>query len=237
MVDKIAIFSDTVASSGAQPEKGLKMERAEAFLLDQVPMLARAKIAPTLKTAYAAAGVLIASDPILQVPTASDNKGRIIQWAVDLGFQRLIGTGGWTYDYRWRPFERPTGRYLEIRASHLVMTISQVEHPTIQPRDVHFRANKRLNNKSWLPGMEPEDEKEVNGLPHTLILHGHQDLNFAHLAMPEGLHNAGYIYRSPNLMLMPHEISATEPPMEDTDVEAVMTLKEEIDRWRKDHGG
>jgi hypothetical protein len=212
------------------------MERSEAFLLDQVPMTARAKIAPTLKTAYAAANVLIASDPILQVPTACDNKGRIIQWAVDKGFERLIETGGWSYEYRWRPFERPTGRYLEIRAPYLVMTISQVEHPTVQPRDVHFRANKRLNNKSWLPFMEPEDEKEVFGLPHALILHGHQDLNFAHLAMPDGQHSAGYICRSPNLMLMPHEIPAAETAMENTDIEAVMTLKEEIDKWRKDHG-
>jgi hypothetical protein len=213
------------------------MDRAEAFLLDQVPMVARAKIAPTLKTAYAAADTLIASEPILQVNSAKDNRGRILQWAVDRGFERLIDTGGWNYEYRWRPFERPTGRYLEIRAPYLVLTISQVEHPTVQPRDVRFRANKRLNNRSWLPGMEPEDDgEEVAGLPHALILHGHQDLNFAHLAMPEGIHTQGYVYRSPNLMLMPHAVPATEVPMEDTDLEAVITLKEEIDKWRRDHG-
>lgn len=212
------------------------MDRAEAFLLDQVPMVARSKIAPTLKTAYAAAEALIASDPILQVQSAKNNKGRIIQYAVDRGFQRLVETGGWPYDFRWRPFERPTGHYLEIRAPYLVMTISQVEHPAIQPRDVHFRANKRLNNRDWLPGMEPEDEKEIAGLPHALILHGYQSLDFAHLAMPEGSHGQGYVCRSPNLMLMPHEVPMTEPPMENTDIEAVMSLKQEIDKWRRDHG-
>ena len=211
------------------------MDRAEAFLLDQVPMAVRAKIPPTLKTAYAAAETLIASDPILQVQSAKNNKGRVIQWAVDLGFQRLLETGGWPFDFRWRPFERPTGRYLEISAPYLVMTISQVEHPTIQPRDVHFRANKRLNNRGWLPFMEPEDEKEIVGLPHALILHGYQSLNFAHLAMPEGDHGQGFVCRSPNLMLMPHEVPMAEPPMENTDIEAVMSLKEEIDKWRRDH--
>jgi len=212
------------------------MERAEAFLLDQVPMSARAKIAPTLKTAYAAAATIIEAEPVLNVASAQDNRGRIVQWAVDFGFQKLVETGGWAFDFRWRPFERPTGRYLEIRAPYLVMTISQVEHPTLQPRDVYFRANKRLNNRSWLPGMEPEDEKEVAGLPHALILHGYQSLNFAHLAMPEGIHTQGYIYRSPNLLLMPHAVASTEPGMEETDLEAVLTLKEEIDKWRKDHG-
>lgn len=212
------------------------MERAEAFLLDQVPMVARAKIAPTLKTAYAAAKAVIDGEAILNTPSAQDNRGRIVQWAVDFGFQKLVESGGWPYDVRWRPFERPTGRYLEIRAPYLVLTISQVAEPTIQPRDVHFRANKRLNTQGWLRGFEPEDEKEVGGLPHALILHGYQDLNFAHLAMPKEIHSAGFLYRTPNLMLMPHAVSTPEPPMEDTDIEAVLTVKEEIDKWRRDHG-
>jgi hypothetical protein len=212
------------------------MDKAEALLMDQVPLTARSKIAPTLKAAYAAANLLIDNEPILKVVSAQDNKGRIIQWAVDLGFQKLLESGGWTYDFRWRPFERPTGRYLEIRAPYLVMTISQVEHPTVQPRDVLFRANKRVANGGWLPGLEPEEESAVAGLPHALILHGYQSLNFAHLAMPESYDNKGYIYRSPNLMLLPHAVPAPETPMENTDIDAVLTLKEEIDKWRRDHG-
>jgi hypothetical protein len=38
-------------------------------------------------------------------------------------------------------------------------------------------------------------------------------------------------------MLMPHGVRPDVPPPEDTDIEAIMTLKEEIDRWKKDHGG
>jgi hypothetical protein len=55
--------------------------------------------------------------------------------------------------------------------------------------------------------------------------------------MPKGAHADGFEYRTPNLMLLPHAVPMTEPPMEDTDIEAVMTLKEEIDKWRRDHGG
>jgi hypothetical protein len=75
------------------------MNRAEALLLDQVPMTARAKIAPTLKSAYAAANLVIDNEPILNVASAQDNKGRIIQWAVDLGFQKLLESGGWSFDF------------------------------------------------------------------------------------------------------------------------------------------
>jgi hypothetical protein len=133
-------------------------------------------------------------------------------------------SGQWPFDFRWRWFERPTGRYLEILPSHSVVTISQVSDPTKQPRDVAFRANKRLNGQGWLTGLpKPEGEEPTGGAPHILLIHGHQDLN--------------YHYRTTNLMLMPHVVASPEPPPEDTDIEAVITLKQEIDKWRRDNGG
>lgn len=212
------------------------MEYAEAFLKDQISTPRRALIAGTLKAAYQAAKVLIDSEPILQVPSAEDNQGRIIQWAVDLGFRRLCESGQWPFDFRWRYFERPTGRYLEIRPSHSVITISQVADAASQPRDVLFRENKRLSGQGWLRGLpRPGGEEPIGGEPHILLVHGYQSLNFAHLGIPRGEHDKGYHHRTPNLMLMPHIVTSPEPPPEDTDIEAVITLKEEIDRWRKDH--
>jgi hypothetical protein len=38
-------------------------------------------------------------------------------------------------------------------------------------------------------------------------------------------------------MLMPHVIPSAEPPAEDTDAEAIITLKDEIEKWQRDHGG
>ena len=39
-------------------------------------------------------------------------------------------------------------------------------------------------------------------------------------------------------MKMPHEVSGglAEVPVEQTDIDAVMTLKDEIDKWRRDNG-
>jgi hypothetical protein len=214
------------------------MDHAQAFLLDQVPLHLRPKIPETLKNAYAAADLLISGEPILQVTSARDGRGRIVQWAVDLGFQKLCESGGWPFDCRWKYFAKPTGRYLEIRPSHSVLTISQVADPKKQPRDVHFRANKRLNTQPLLRGFpkRPEDE-DLGGVPHVILAHGHQGLNFAHLGIPYENHRDGYICRTANLMRLPHGVTSDVPPPEDTDIDAVMTLKEEIDKWRKDNDG
>ncbi|MBC7905605.1 MAG: hypothetical protein H7Y60_02515 [Rhodospirillaceae bacterium] len=213
------------------------MDHAEAFLLDQVPLTKRSLIPSTLKNSYAAASLLIEGEPILQVPSAQDNRGRIIQWAVDMAFERLCKSGQWSYECRWRPFAKPTGRFLEIMPSHSVVTISQVADPSKQPRDVVFRANRRLSNQGWLTGLpNPKVDYDTVGLPHVLLIHGHQNLNFAHLGIPNEHHSQGYRYRTKNLLMMPHEVRSPEPPPEDTDIEAVMTLKEEIDKWRKDNG-
>jgi hypothetical protein len=172
----------------------------------------------------------------LQVPSADDNRGRIISWAVDFAIERLIKSGQWPFDYEWKQFAQPTGRYLEVRLSHSVLSISQVTNPGKQPRNVVFRENGRLNNEPFFDLDEFREEREVQGLPHFLLIHGHQELNFAHLAVPHSLHLRDYIYRSPNLMNMPHEVPIDAPPVEETEFEAAMTLKEEIERWRKDHG-
>lgn len=209
------------------------MQHAEAFLLDQIPPAARAHIPTTLKTAYDTAKTMIAAEPVFNIPTAEDNHGRIIQWCVDFAFHKLVTTGKWNFEHAWRPFATPTGRYLEIRPSHCCLTISQVKNPRKQPRDVRFRENKRLMSQGWLAGLEPPRE-EFTGVPHVLLLHGHQSLAFAHLAIPKGEHEGGFHYKTGNLMRMPHAISEPDVPVEDTDIESVLTLKEEIDRWRRD---
>lgn len=212
------------------------MELAEAFLRDQIPVAVRAIVPTTLKNAYAAAQLAIEGEPILQVESARSGKGRIIQWAVDLAFEKLARTGQFGNDFRWRPFERPTGRYLEIHFSHSALTISQVADPIKQPRDVGFRRNKRLSSQITMEFLRETEAEDPSGIPHILLLHGYQKLDFAHLAIPEPLHWQGFQHKSPNLMQMAHAVAETELPMEDTDVEAVMTIKEEIDKWRRDNG-
>jgi len=210
------------------------VECAEAFLKDQLSGSHRALIPGTLKTAYQTAKTIIDGEAVFNVPSAQH--GRIIQWAVDHAFQRLCESRQWPFDFRWRDYERPTGYYLEIRPSHSVITISQVSDPKQQPRDVLFRENKRISSQLWLRGLpRPGGDEPAGGEIHIILVHGHQSLNFAHLGIPKGEHESGYHYRTPNLMLMPHIVTSPEPPPEDTDMEAVITLKEQIDKWRTDN--
>ena len=208
------------------------------FLDDQFPAKFRPLIPSTLRTAYRHAEHLVANETILQIESAQDNKGRLISYAVDFGFVRLIETGALPFDFSWEYFARPTGRYLAIRASHSVITVSQVSDPTKQPRNAIFRENRRLNNQHFLdlPGFQDE---RITGLPHLLIAHGYQSLDFAHLCVPDPVHTNGYRYRTGNLLNTPHEVHSEIPPPEntETDFDNLNLLKEDIDRWTRDHGG
>jgi hypothetical protein len=214
---------------------------AEQFLLDQVPLRYRALIPAVLRDARAAAALVARSEPILQVPSAEDNHGRVISWAVDLGMEKLIRSGRWPVECRWRYFAQPTGRYLQIRLSHSLMSVSQVADPAAQPRDVKFRQNARLNNQASLRLPEFEDRRSVAGLPSFLLIHGkvvRGDLEheFAHIGAPDPIHSRDYIYKTPNLMDLIHDATSDLPPVEDTDTDALISLKEGIEKWRRDNG-
>ncbi|MDQ0324227.1 hypothetical protein J2R99_000076 [Rhodopseudomonas julia] len=191
-----------------------------------------------MKTAYQTVEKIVADEPVFQVPSAVDNRGRIVAWAVDLAFVRLIDSGRLPFDYQWKTFNHPTGRYLEIRPSHSVVTISQVADPKKQPRSVRFRENGRMNNEPFFPLPEFADEQEIKGFPHLLLVHGHQQLNFAHLTVPHPMHHRDYRFRTDNLLHMAHEVPTSGPPVEDTDTdfESTELLKQDIEKWRKDHG-
>lgn len=215
------------------------MTSPETFIKDQFPSSDWPALPTIYKTAYKAVDDLFKDNPFLQAKSALDNKGRLISFAVDFGIERAIKNGALNCDYRWRNFARPTGRYLELRFSHSTASISQVVDPKRQPRNVVYRENGRLRNQKFLPFVEFEDEMSIAGLPHFLLLHGHQTLDFAHLGVPSPTSKSKYTWLSPNLMTIPHEIAPTGTvPPEDTDFDLndLQLLKEDIDRWKKDNG-
>jgi len=209
---------------------------AKNFIYDQIPPTYQSHIPPVLKNAYGAVDLLYKQEPILNVISAKQNKGRLISFAVDLGIEKLIETGQWPFDYNWKSFASPTGRFLEVRLPHSVMTVSQISDPKRQPRNVVFRNNRRLNNQPFFDLPEFEDEKNISGLPHFILCHGYQNLNFAHIGLPHGIHNRGWIYKTENLMSLLHVVDDNVTPVEQTDFEDTMTLKEEIERWQRDNG-
>lgn len=213
------------------------MVNPEDFIRDQLPFQYWPVVPTVLRQAYAAADSLIDDSPILQVNSARDNKGRSVSWAVDFGFQRAVVSGALNCECRWVPFAQPTGRYLELRFSHSKASISQIADPSKQPRTVVFRENAKLTTQTAFDFEQFREEQRVLGLPHFLIVHGHQQLAFAHIGLPSPTAR-DWAWLSRNLMSMPHEIPADNRPAPentDTDFASVNLLKEELERWMRDN--
>ena len=218
----------------------MNVSTAEQFLLDQIPLHVQRLLPSKLKLAYQAAEEHIKATPMLQIPTAADDRGRIISWAVDFAVKGLIESGEWQADFRWQLFARPTGCYLEVRLPHSTLSISQVQFWKDQPRNVVFRQNARLGNTQLsLPGFESaEDNDSVAGCPSFLLVHGHKELEFAHIGVPHQFHERGYIYQTPNLMRMLYEVALSDlpPPEPKRNVDELLSLKAEIEKWQRDNG-
>jgi len=77
-----------------------------------------------------------------------------------------------------------------------------------------------------------EDESRISGLPHLILTHGYQELSFAHIGV---LHPEpqlfGWIYRTANLLKAVHVVETDMPAEEAADAEAIVTLRDGINRW------
>lgn len=208
--------------------------RPSTFLEDQFPVKLRQSVPTILRTAYSAARMLMDQEPILQTVSARQNFGRIVSYSVDRGFEQAVEKGTLPFDCSWESFGQPTGKYLALRPSHSIVTISLTHRPDRQPRNVMFRENAKMLNSQ----MELFSNGEVVGLPHILLLHGYWDPEFAHLAIPRADCDKDFSFRTENLFNLPHAISEEGPAPEgpDDDIDAVLQLKEDIDRWRRDNG-
>lgn len=214
------------------------MIHPEDFIKDQLPVKYWHVIPTILKTAYKAADQLIKDSPILQVESAEDNKGRFISYAVDFFLVQAIENGSLACDFRWVPFAKPTGRYLELKLKHSTMSISQVPFYDKQPRNVVFREHKRFGSMETFDFLEFQEELEISGLPHFLLVHGYQSLDFSHIGMPSSFSKTKYVWQSQNLMNLPYEIVEEGPMAENTDFDLnnLNLLKQDIEKWSKDNG-
>lgn len=157
----MARFSYSVAKASEQPKRRASMRTAEALIRDQLPPSNWPAIPTLLRTAYRAAEEIIRDNPILQVKSAEDNRGRIIQWSVDLKVETAIKNGSLPCDYSWEYFDKPTGRYLQLRFPHSTASISQVSRPDRQPRSVVFRENARLRSQPVFEGFKMASKSPV----------------------------------------------------------------------------
>src|SRR5438105_2231460 len=92
----------------------MNIVNAELFLLDQFSKMHQSFLPTAIKSAYEIANILIRNEPILNVESAKYNHGRVRQFAVDLAIERLITSGKLPFDYKWKSFSKPTGKFLQI---------------------------------------------------------------------------------------------------------------------------
>ncbi len=210
---------------------------AEAFLNDQLPSRDLALLPQCLKNAYAAVEALVKDEAILQVTSARINRGHLRTWAVETSIERLITSGQWRAEFEWHSFARPTGKYLRVSLSDSTLSVCQIKRPKKVPRPALYRANNILNNSPFLLLDESfERESELRGLPHLVLVHGYHGLDFIHVGLPHPSGRSGYIYQTPNLLLMPHLVKADLPGVEAPDANPeVELLKEELKKWRRDN--
>ncbi|WP_397540490.1 hypothetical protein [Roseomonas mucosa] len=207
---------------------------AQDFLDQEVALDLRPLFPAALKRAYATANRLIRDVPALATTGGRLQRGDLIAAAAEYEVEKLVTTGQLPFDCSWEPYARPTGLHLVVYTSAARLTINQVEDPRHKPRSAVFRENYGLANKPYLFDYMNEEELRRTGRKHLLLIHGYQDLNFAHLAVPHGTRNH-HIAKTPNLLLMPHIVSESVPdaegPTDTPELEAI----EHLTRIIRDH--
>jgi hypothetical protein len=194
---------------------------AEQFADDEVPDSIRPLFPSALRRAYSAADITIERDPYLATPGAKYQRGDLIMLAASYEFQQLVANGSLpNFDGSWQYFARPTGKHFVMLTNRARITLNQVEDPKKKPRHAVFRNNyAELNERGLFDDVDEDiqrarEEAERDGERRLLhILHGYQSLDFAHIAYPHPARNK-HMYRSPNLMRVPHEIASDLPPAE-----------------------
>lgn len=188
---------------------------AEQFTDEEVPHELRHLFPSALRRAYLAADDTIDRHTYFQTPGGRYQRGDLIMLAASFEFELLVKSKSLPFVGSWEDFAKPTGKHYVMRSPKAIITISQVENPAKRPRRAIFRSNyAELNDMSLFD--TPDDiarRRAESGRRLLHILHGYHDLNFVYLAYPHPERNR-HVYRSRNLMQIPHQISGDLPPAE-----------------------
>lgn len=195
----------------------MRPSAAQKLISEELPYCHRRLLVAAIIRAYCAVERLVASNPMLAVPSAV--KGCFIPWAIDYEVQILLESGDLPYSFAWKFYDKPTGKYLCINLRHSTMSINQVASSSEVPREACFRKQYAITNQMQLPGME--DQVNQTGLPHINLVHGHKSLNFVHLGM-QTYADKGWLAKSENL------IDIAQEPIEYIQDERDLSLKENL---------
>lgn len=203
---------------------------AEEFVNEEVPQAVRRLFPSALRRAYAGADELIERSAPFQTPGGRYQRGDLVMLFASYELELLVKAGSIPFDGEWEYFARPTGKHFVMLTRHARITTSQVDDPKKKPRRAVFRANYgEMNETSMFPDMNVAVEPDDRRLLH--LLHGYQSLDFAYLTYPHPERNR-HVYRTGNLMRLPHEITtdlpAAEGPAESPSPEAVENVERHL---------
>ena len=210
---------------------------AQDLVDEEFPDVYRPLVAPALRRAYASADRAYELLDFLGNPSGPYQRGDLVMLAVEHQFKKLIEEKHLPFESTWPDYPVPTGKHLVMRSSRALITINQVEYPNRKPRWAKFRHEFATPNGEYLFPYMNAEYQENSSKKHILLLHGHGQLRFSNLAIPNPTENY-LIWQSEDLLkLAPAENSdgtgsGGEGPTESPDAELV----EEIIKTVRDRG-
>ena len=164
----------------------------QTFVRDQVPVAILSRLPNLLLRGHELAREIIRDNPILQVP--SFQRGDIRGAAIDFTISEFLYSRSTQFpqvSFKFAPFNKPTGKYLQIQTPEAVLTISHVAHETAIPRPAVFRdkgceyhdvelfeeyERERLKKEAeWLALVAAEKKK------HLVLIYGDQNREFVRI--------------------------------------------------------
>lgn len=201
------------------------MKTAMDLIEAEYPLTLRAVVPGICKRAYGVVDALAKENLLLQSPGVQ--LGHLRAWAVEFALQQAIDAGEFRVaGYEWVAYEKNTGHFLRVHTEGAVLTTSQLVDPMRRPRRASHRQNASFNNQQCLPGFEPE---QAAGNPHLILIHGYQNLNFIHFAMPNPDEaDVPWLGMSRNLLSEMYLVTNELAPVEAQNVEAVLSIKDAL---------
>lgn len=179
---------------------------AEELIDAEFPQVYRHLIPAALKRAYARAEQAYDRLDFLGTPSGRFHRGDLIVLATEFEFVRLIKEKHLPFDPCWDDYASPTGKHLVMRSPGAQITINQVEYAHQKPRSAVFRTLFDVPNTEYLFADWNEKRKKDEARKHILLLHGHGELRFSNLAIPDPTKNR-LIWWTDDLLTLPHEVA------------------------------
>lgn len=214
------------------------MINGNEFLKSEFPARYRAQFVPIIKQAKEIVQQLYNEQPLFQRASAENERGKIINLAIEYEFQRRIEEGLLPFDYNIKYNSANNHKHIEILSKNTIMTISQVRSRAGIPRSAKFRSNLAYSNQMVMDFLRDEI-RVIDSKAYILLSHysRNDEIKRAILGVPAP-DTKSWIY-SLNLLGEVELVSINDEVVDDTvdSEEWLVAIKEGIIQEVKNRGG